>query len=214
MPGTFAYELYPTDSTLQSDGATSSDLTGGDGQVMVQIPAFHYIQHQFTHPLTGKKYRYFLIGTGPFGLILPDGSIVSSAIHPAFYKAGELVDYRYLGAYQGSMYDDSESAMTAVASIHTDMYASGDVLCSVSGQYPKTNETRAEFRAMAEERGTGWQLMDSNIYAAIGLLYLTEYGDLNSQSEIGNGRTGLSGGTWIAGRRRCRRLYRDRRSFQ
>ena len=40
--GVVAYYLCATDWTKKEDGATDSDLTGTDGQVMVEIPKFWY----------------------------------------------------------------------------------------------------------------------------------------------------------------------------
>jgi len=40
--GEVQYYLGATDSTKREDGVIASDLTGTDGQVMVQIPAFYY----------------------------------------------------------------------------------------------------------------------------------------------------------------------------
>jgi len=59
------------------------------------------------------------------------------------------------------------------------------------------DETRAEFRAIAANRGTGWRQQDFDLTSAIQLLYITEYADWNSQAMIGMGRTQLSGGTWV-----------------
>jgi len=191
--GTVAYYLCSSDSTLKENCSTAAVLDGTDGQVMVQIPVFHYIQAR------SGDYRYFFVGESSFQLTLADSSIENSIIHPAFTKAGSQVDYRYIGAYQGTMYDDSASAMVAPGNVHINGYASGDKLCSITGNYPKTSETRAEFRAMAEQRGTGWHHMDAYTYSIVSVLYLTEYASFYSQSEIGNGRTALSGGTWIAG---------------
>jgi len=171
-------------------------LNGDDGQVMVEIPQFHYIQYQ------SSTYRYFLVGDEPFSLILPGsgGTVINSTIHPFFYKGGSSTasDYRYIGAYEASMYDASESAMTAVASIHSNIYAAGDKMCSVSGQYPKTAENIVEYRAMAAARGTGWHQYDHATHAALSMLYLTEYGSFYSQNKIGNGRVSLSNGDWVA----------------
>ena len=177
------YFLDASDSTLKSDG-TASDLTGTDGQVMVQIPKFWY------------KYGYSgTTHTWEIASIPIDGF----EVHPAFLKNGAEVDYRYIGAYEGSMYDASATGMVASGSIATNMYASGDKLCSLSGEYPKTNETRAEFRAMGTARGTGWRQLDYDLASAVQLLYLVEYADFDSQSTIGEGRTQLSGGSWTAG---------------
>ncbi|MCK5480676.1 MAG: hypothetical protein KAJ06_05995, partial [Gammaproteobacteria bacterium] len=119
-------------------------------------------------------------------------------IHNAFLKNGTEVDYRYIGAYEGSMWDASAGAMVLSGSITTDMYASGDKLCSYSGEFPKTYESRSEFRAMARERGGGWRQQDFDLISAVQLLYLIEYANFNSQSKIGMGRTEISGGTWAA----------------
>jgi hypothetical protein len=113
-------------------------------------------------------------------------------------KDGVEVDYRYYSAFEGSMYDASAGAMTAKSDIATDLYASGDKMCSVAGQWAKTAETRAEYRAMAAERGSGWRQLDWYLNSAVQLLYLIEYADFNSQTMIGNGRTSLSGGGWTA----------------
>jgi len=56
---------------------------------------------------------------------------------------------------------------------------------------------RAEFRAIALNRGVGWRQQDFYLVSAIQLLYITEYASWNSQSVIGMGRTELSGGTWV-----------------
>jgi len=71
---------------------------------------------------------------------------------------------------------------------------SGDVLGSVSGKAPMNYGTRANFRAAADNRGTGWRQFDFYLASAIQLLYLVEYADFYSQSMIGNGLT-----DWAAG---------------
>lgn len=181
--GVVQYYLDPLDSTKKADG-TASDLTGGDGQVMVEIPKFYY-----RHSYTGTTHTWE-IARGP---------IAGFSLHPAFMKNGVEVSHRYIGAYEGSMWDASTSAMVAPADIATDMYAAGDKLCSLSGEYPKTNEKRSEFRGMGANRGAGWRQLDFDLNSAVQLLYLIEYGDFDSQTEIGYGRTQLSGGTWVAG---------------
>lgn len=181
--GSVNYYLNATNSSLKADGSLA-DLTGADGQVMVQIPKFYY-DHSFidsTHDWDISKFN-----------------ISGFTVHNAFLKNGTEVDYRYIGAYEGSMWDATTSAMVPSGNIATNMYAAGDKLCSVSGEYPKTYETRAEFRAMAAERGTGWRQQDFDLISAVQLLYLVEYADFNSQAQIGYGRTQLSGGTWTAG---------------
>ena len=67
--------------------------------------------------------------------------------------------------------------------------ATGDVLSSVSGKAPMNYGSRANFRAAAATRGTGWRQQDFDLVSATQLLSLVEYADWNSQSMIGNGLT-------------------------
>jgi len=156
-------------------------LDGTDGhQVMTQIPKFYY------------KYGYS--GTTHTWEIsqLPQSGF---SVHPAFIKNGVVVDYRYMGAYEGIAWDNNISAYIDGVGFAGDTGA--DKLSSVSGFAPWTDETRAQFRTFASNRGTGWRQQDYDLSSAIQLLYLVEYADWNSQSMIGMGRTELSGGTWV-----------------
>lgn len=179
--GVVQYYLDPADSTKKVNGA-AANLDGSDGQVLVEVPKF-YLRYSYA-----ANVHQWDISLVPLDGFFP---------HPAFFKDGAWVDYRYTGAYEGSMYDDSESAMATDAVAVAASYASGDILCSVTGQCPKVNETRAEFRAMAAERGSGWRQQDYFLTAAIQLLYLVEYADFDSQSMISNGRTMFSNGSWV-----------------
>jgi len=91
------YYLDADDSTKKESGV-ASDLTGADGQVMVEIPAFYfrYSYEDDTHQWDISE------------LPLP-----GFTLHPAFTKNGAEVDARYIGAYEGILYDDSESVYTS-----------------------------------------------------------------------------------------------------
>lgn len=180
--GTVNYYLSPTDSTKKADG-TAANLTGADGQVMVEIPKFYFQQG------IEAGVKFWKISKFP---------LTGFAVHPAFVKDNVEVDYRYYSAYEGSMFDSSTAAMCAKASIATNLYAAGDKMCSVSGQWPKIGETRAEYRTMSAQRGAGWRQLDYYLHSAVQLLYLVEYANFNSQVMIGAGRTNISGGTWVA----------------
>ena len=136
---------------------------------------------------------------------IDDIDIPGYNLHPAFYKNGAEVDYRYIGAYEGIGYDASAAAyidhgnVAATGWSGTTIDTGNDILSSVSGKNPITDETRAEFRAIAANRGTGWRQLDYDLASAVQLLYLIEYADWNSQSMIGQGRTQLSDGTWVQG---------------
>jgi len=95
--GVVQYYLYSTDSTLKEDGITPANLDGSDGQVMVEIPAFYY--------------RYDYIGTTHTWNI-DTSSAGGYGLHPAFIKNGMPVSYRYIGAYEASLYDVSASIYT------------------------------------------------------------------------------------------------------
>gem|GEM_PF-644837 len=181
--GTVNYYLNAMNSSLKATGGLAN-LTGGDGQVMVEIPKF-YMRHAFT----GSTHDWEISRFNTTGF----------TVHNAFLKNGAEVDYRYIGAYEGSMWDQSEGAMVPSDSINTSMYAPGDKLCSYSGEFPKTNENRSEFRAMAAQRGAGWRQQDFDLISAVQLLYLIEYANFSSQSMIGMGRTERSVGcSWVA----------------
>ena len=82
--GSVNYYLNPSDSTQKVDGSAST-LTGADGQVMVEIPAFYV---KFT-PGTTRTWSISLLPAPGYNL------------HPAFIKDGVAVPYRYYGAYDG-----------------------------------------------------------------------------------------------------------------
>lgn len=164
---------------------TAGICDGGDGQVMVQIRAFHY---RFT--VDGDGYPNWDIGFEPFE---------GSSIHPAFYMNGEFVPYRYMSAFEGSMYKQSIAGMVAPADIITGYtIAEGDKLCSLAGEFPKVNETRDDYRNMSSRRSIAWRQQDFDLMSAVQLLHLVEYADFDSQTMIGVGRTELSGGSYTA----------------
>ena len=95
--GVVQYYLCPTDSTKKADGITASDLTGGDGQVMVEIPKFY---HRYSYAGTTHTHDISFYELDGF------------TVHNAFVKNGVEVDYRHMSAYEGVLYDASRSAYT------------------------------------------------------------------------------------------------------
>jgi hypothetical protein len=108
--------------------------------------------------------------------LTPDAGYV---VHPAFVRDGVELDYRYRAAYDG--------------------YRSGGKLWSRSGVYPSTNVNITQFRTDARANGAGWEQLDCLLHEAITLLCMIEYGTMNIQSALGEGRTMLSGGSWTGG---------------
>lgn len=252
--GVVQYYLDPSNSTLRVGGGAAV-LTGADGQVMVEIPAFYY---RYAYSGTTHTWEISQVPLSGFSL------------HPAFIKNGAFVPYRYIGAYEGTLYDvsasiytdgiyqtavscvfasadksftiasrtgvfslltvgdkivvsgtvsnngtktvaslvsatkitvteavvDETAAATVVQTEKNWTATTGDKLCSISGKAPINQGTRANFRAVAKNRGTGWRQTDYDLMSAIQLLYLVEYASFYSQSVIGNGLTDWASGTW------------------
>ena len=96
--GVIKYYLCATDSTKKADCLTASVLTGADGQVMVEIPKFYL---RYSYAANVHSWDISVIPLPGFSL------------HPAFFKNGAVVDYRYMSAYEGVLYDDSKSVYTS-----------------------------------------------------------------------------------------------------
>ncbi len=91
----------------------------------------------------------------------------------------------------------NETAAATIVQTEKDWTATtGDKLCSISGKAPINYGTRANFRAVALNRGTGWRQQDYDLVSAIQLLYLVEYASFYSQSVIGAGITNVT--DWAA----------------
>jgi hypothetical protein len=190
--GTVNYYLDPLDSTKKADG-TASVLTGADGQVMVEIPAFYT--------------RRTVVGTVTTWEI-SQAPQTGFTIHPAFVKDGVQVPFRYYSAYDACVYDVSASSYIAgqnydnnsgANGVQVDVTATtGDVLASVSGVFPMVGLQRAEFRTIAANRGTGWRQLDWTLFSAVQLLYLIEHQSFFSQNILGNGNTATTYATTAA----------------
>jgi len=181
--GVVQYYLNPNDSTEKEDG-TAANLDGTDGQVMVEIPKF-YTRRE----VSGTQITWSISAIPLAGYTL----------HPAFTKDGTEVDFRYYGAYDACVYDNTASAYISGLNydnndggngVGVDVTAStGDLLASVSGIYPMAGLTRAEFRTIASNRGSGWRQLDFTLWSAVQMLYLIEYQSFYSQNILGAGNT-------------------------
>ena len=165
-------------------GDTTFDYTGGNGQVMVYVPAFWYRSYK-----DDQYIRYFISATARSGF----------KRHPAFVQNEVDKDYFMWGAFEGCAYDTSSAAYNTTDAAGVDFNVStGDVLSSIAGVKPisgaNNSLTRANARILAENRGDGWQQIDFNQVSALQMLFMIEAGTLNSQS-IYKGVTNLSSGT-------------------
>ena len=174
--GTVNYYLDPTDSTKKLDG-TSATLTGADGNVMVEIPRFYFRQVKNGNTTTWQ---------------ISDVPLAGYQLHPAFFKNGEIVDFRYIGAYDACYLDATDDTYKSGLNLDdmtSNLDLAADKLASVSGVYPLVGVTRDECRDLAANVGTGFRQQDFWLTCAVQLLYLVEYGTFYSQNELGAGNT-------------------------
>lgn len=173
-------------------GEAGYSETGSNGQVMVEQPKFYYkvVPLELEKVEGGKgfhmrKVRYYVSDTKKAGFKL----------HPAFIQNGVEKNFIYLSAYEGSTYDTSASVYNTTDAQTVDFTAStGDVLASIAGAKPtsgltQSGATRAGFRTLATNRGTGWSQQTVQAATATELLFLVEYASFNMQSKIGVGVT-------------------------
>ena len=174
--GSVNYYLNPANSTLKAAGG-AADLSGADGNVMVEIPKFYF--------------RYTRVGDVNTWSLRTE-PLSGYTLHPAFVKAGVEVDYRYIGAYEACVYDDSASAYISGLNLDNNtsrIDTAADTLASVSGIYPMVGLTRNQNRLLAANNGTGWHQLDFALRSAVQMLYLVEHADFNTDSILGVGNT-------------------------
>jgi hypothetical protein len=182
--GAVNYYLNPTNWGLKLQGGASV-LTGADGDVMVEIPAFYYRTQR-----VGTSYRWEISPVEMPGFTL----------HPAFIKDGAIVSKRYVSAYDACVEDVSAAGAllsglnwdnnSGASGVGVDVTATtGDKLRSAAGIYPMAGLTRGEFRTLAANKGAGWRQFDFALWSAIQMLYLVEYQTFASQSVLGAGNT-------------------------
>gem|GEM_PF-4426380 len=195
---------------VPSSGTEDADLTGSDGQVMVEIPAFYYRmdydaalhRHCWEVVFDTRSYQTFPVLTEAAPLL--DSIVVAGRgfqLHPWFTKAGIKRKARY------------RSAFHAIAE-NTGNNGTGKLLSISDGASTNTtNVGNTNFRLKARNRNAGltdlsgeannvWSLYDYWGWHALMLLYITEYRTLYSQSAMGLGGGNSSGGDYnkVAGR--------------
>ena len=169
---------------------------GSMGQVMVYQPKFYYkVVPLVFDKNTDSNIGYHLRKANYYVSVRPKTGF---KLHPAFYDAnGNEVDYILLSAYEGSMFDASADAYVNDSVDESIAYAAGDLLCSVAGKKPISGlrsgmGTKANFEAMANNRGDGWHLETIKATSANQLLMIIELGTMNTQTGIASGVTGIT----------------------
>lgn len=176
---------------LNPDDAEEADpnlqfAAGTIVQTMVEQPRFYYkvVPLLLEKIADGdgwhmRKARYYVSDTPHTGFKL----------HPAFIVNGVEKDKIYLSAYEASLYDASAGAYILDDAQVADF--SADMLASIANAKPISgltqNLTRANTRALAHNRGAGWEQMYCATASATQMLMLIEYATLNMQTAIGSG---------------------------
>lgn len=157
---TIAQILDKNDVTKQSNGSPSNLTTLGN--VMNEYPKF-YCQVKMTPQ--GRRYRIFSYKN-------PTKKIAMGIKpHPVFKKPdGSYKNFEYLSRYEGSH--------------------DGIRVVSLSGKSPYVIITQGTFRDKCRNgRNTNWNMLTFEQISMLQCLYIVEFGDLNSQAVLGQGRT-------------------------
>lgn len=162
---------------------------GSNGQVMIYQPKFYY-QRTFIKDSTSSR-----------GTTIQKESLILSAeeragfiLHPLFKLGNEELDYVLLPAFEGSIYDTSEDAYL-LNNENTVAFAE-DKLSSIAGAkiFNGVGKTLnlTQVKAMASNRGEGWQLTNLEFESANQMLEMVEFGTMNGQNALEKGVVNIS----------------------
>lgn len=181
---TIAYYLDPADSTkkyngtfngITSDGS-ASDLTGADGDVMVEIP----ITYWKVETLSDGKILY----------LVSNKTFTGATVHP-FFKVGpggSTPRKQYVGAFEATICNAAGTRLntdeTASASAS---FAAGYKARSVAGAKPWTSMTQATLRTAAANNGG--RTINSLFKQYLLLMMVIEGGTFDTQTGISIGFT-------------------------
>jgi hypothetical protein len=196
--GTVNYYLHASDSTLRDNGA-AANLTGTDGQVMVEIP---------------EHWRKFEFGGTKIRVLISEFSL------PGFHP----VPKAYRSAYEAAIDRTDGSAPKLCSAVNpAPEFRGGNNNAAYDGQsnsllgMPGTYTSLTNYRTYARRRGTagkngaGWNCDVYDIQKTCYWLYVIEYANLNCQAAynaapdangyrqggLGDGVTTLSSSLWI-----------------
>lgn len=182
--------------------ATYKDFPiGTPVQVMVKQPKFwvKVVPLSMSKATYGRgfqfdKARYYVSPTAKPGFV----------VNEVFKAAnGQEQDYIYLSAFEGCLYDASESAYILDDAQVADFTAdTGDKLCSIAGAKPASGKTqtltRKNTRILANNRnagvesdntagGKGWRLHNIFALSLTQILLMVEYASLDAKAKVGKG---------------------------
>ncbi|HBG39903.1 MAG TPA: hypothetical protein DDW85_00650, partial [Porphyromonadaceae bacterium] len=157
--GTVRYYLHPNDSS-KTDTGMPADLSGAQGQVMVEIPE-HYCRFETEGTISRVKFSEFPI--------------------PGFHKVQKC----YVSAYEASV-QRSTNKLSSVVNLSAD-YRGGGNQSGWDGTFrtqlgrPATNISLTNFRTYARNRGAAWNGYVYDVHKTVTWLYFVEYANLNCQ---------------------------------
>ena len=187
--GTVNYYLHANDSTKRDNGA-AANLTGADGQVMVELPDV-YVRFE----MDGNKRR----------------ALISPQALPGFH----LWKKDYISMFEASV-QRSTTKLCSVVNMDAD-YRGGGNNSGWDGTYrtllgrPATSISLTNFRAYARKRGSvGWNCNVYSVHRKVWWLFAIEYCTFNSQEAfnaeltsegyhqggLGSGVTTIDGVKW------------------
>ena len=160
--GTVNYYLNANDSTKRDNGA-AADLSGADGQVMVELPEC-YARFE----MDGTKRR----------------ALISTQELPGFHKWNKA----YISAYEATV-QRSTNTLMSVVNMGSD-YRGGGNNADWDGTYrsllgrPATNISLTNFRTYARQgRSTEWNCNVYQLHKELWWFFAIEYCNFNSQAE-------------------------------
>ena len=162
---------------------------GSNGQVMIYQPKFYYQRiiiesYNDEQGTVINKEQILISATSKLGFKL----------HPLFINNNIELDYVLLPAYEGNIYDTSESSYILDNSANIDINT--DKLSSIANTRPLSglnkNLTVNNLKQLATNRGEGWQLTDIYSESALQMLAMIEFGSMNGQANIGKGPVNTS----------------------
>ncbi|WP_455057710.1 hypothetical protein [Jutongia sp.] len=159
---------------------------GSNGQVMVYQPKFYYLVCPVVYDPIETGIGYHLRKANYYVSEKPRAGF---RLHPAFFDAnGNEIDYVLMGAFEGSLWDESAGAYLLLD--EQVMSQSADKLSSISGAKPASglsqNLTRPNLEQMAQNRGSGFHLENIQITSMNQLLMMIEIAG-NLQNAIAQG---------------------------
>ena len=156
--GQVNYYLNPNNWNEKYGIDEASDLTGADGDVMIEIPKFAYKIKTNDNIITVS--------------VSTDDDVIandSDYTYDAFSRLEEGdLEYFYKGAFKGSLDEDGK-------------------LRSLPGFLPANNKNIGAFRAAAQLNGAHYQQSTYAQLKALQCLYLIKYGNRNGQNTVGKG---------------------------